>query len=47
MAREIITAGSKLLLNEEILEGLLSTPELSKGDPEKLEVTDLNDTSKR
>lgn len=29
------------------LTGLLSTPDLSEGEPEKIEVTDLSDTSKR
>lgn len=38
MAKEIITAGSQLLLNDVALEGLLSTPEMSQGSPEKLEV---------
>lgn len=47
MAKEIITAGSQLLLNDVALEGLLSTPEMSQGAPEKLEVTTLADTNKR
>ena len=41
MAREIITAGTKLYMNEEELSGMLSTPDLSEGEPEKIEVTTL------
>ena len=47
MAREIITAGTKLYMNQVELTGLLSTPDLSEGEPEKIEVTTLGDTSKR
>ena len=47
MAREIITAGTKLYMNEEELSGMLSTPDLSEGEPEKIEVTTLADSSKR
>ena len=49
MAKEIITAGTKLCMGEGKVEltGLLSTPDLSEGEPEKIEVTDLSDTSKR
>lgn len=51
MAKEIISAGTKLFMGEEgskeQLTGLLSTPELSEGEPEKLEVTTLEDSSKR
>lgn len=49
MAKEIITAGTKLCMGSEKVEltGLLSTPDLSEGEPEKIEVTDLSDTSKR
>ena len=36
MAREIITAGTKLYMNEEELSGMLSTPDLSEGEPEKI-----------
>ena len=47
--KEIITAGTKLCMGAEKVEltGLLSTPDLSEGEPEKIEVTDLSDTSKR
>lgn len=31
MAKEIITAGTQLKMNEVVLEGLLSTPELGEG----------------
>lgn len=47
MANEIITAGTKLMMGEEELTGLLSTPDLSQGEPEKIEVTTLGDHSKR
>ncbi len=47
MANEIITAGTKLMMGEEELTGLLSTPDLSQGEPEKIEVTTLADHSKR
>lgn len=51
MAKEIISAGTKLFMGQESSEieltGLLSTPDLSEGEPEKIEVTDLSDTSKR
>lgn len=47
MANEIITAGTKLMMGEEELTGLLSTPDLSQGEPEKIEVTTLGDHAKR
>ena len=51
MAKEIISAGTKLFMGQDPSEveltGLLSTPDLSEGEPEKIEVTDLSDTSKR
>lgn len=49
MAKEIITAGTKLCMGEGKVEltGLLSTPDLSEGEPEKIEVTTLADVSKR
>lgn len=38
MAKEIITAGTKLCMGEDKVEltGLLSTPDLSEGEPEKI-----------
>ena len=36
MAKEIITAGTQLKMGEDILTGLLSTPELGEGEAEKL-----------
>lgn len=47
MAKEIISAGAKLLMGTEELTGLLTTPDLSQGDPEKIDVTTLADLSKR
>lgn len=39
--------GLKMTMDSQELKGLLSTPDLTKGEPEKLEVTDLSDTTKR
>ena len=47
MAKELISAGLKMTMDETELTGLLSTPDLGQGEKEKLEVTDLSDTSRR
>ena len=39
--------GLKFKMDEVELTGLLSTPDLGQGEKEKIEVTDLSDTSRR
>ena len=39
--------GLKMTMDTTELTGLLSTPDLGQGEKEKLEVTDLSDTSRR
>lgn len=45
--REILTLNTKLYMDEEELRDLLSTPDLGVGDPEKIEVTNLADDTRR
>lgn len=45
--REILTLNTKLFMDEEELKDLLSTPDLGIGDPEKIEVTNLADDTRR
>lgn len=45
--REILTLNTKLYMDEEELKDLLSTPDLGIGDPEKVEVTNLADDTRR
>ena len=47
MAKELISAGLVMKIDETELTGLLSVPDLGEGEKEKLEVTDLSDRSKR
>lgn len=45
--REILTLNTKLYMDETELKDLLSTPDLGVGDPEKIEVTNLADDTRR